>query len=203
MSTAQFPSLPGLTYSVLRTPQWSTEIQQNISGKEVRIALWNFARYTWTLTFEFLRSDANAEFQTLFGFYSARQGSFDSFLYQDVEDNAVAGQLIGQGAGATPAFQLIRVFGGGTPEAVLAPNAVSAVYLNGTPLSQSGNWSVSNWGSATPGVLTFTSPPGDGVSITADFSYYFPCRFTDDTLEFENFMSKLWAQKKLSFISIK
>jgi hypothetical protein len=38
--------------------------------------------------------------------------------------------------------------------------------------------------------------------ISADFSYYFRCRFVDDRYDFENFMLRLWQLKKLQFISV-
>ena len=205
MSSALFPTLAGLGWDVTRTPMWSNTVQQAVSGKETRIARWSYPRWQWELTFEFLRQGtvhgtAYTEFSQLAGFFNARQGSFDSFLYQDADDNAITGQALGTGDGSKTAFQLIRSFGGFN-EPILAPNVVSHVYLNGT--NQPSGWSVSSWGSATPGVLTFTSPPGSGVAITADFSFFFPCRFTDDSLDFTKFMSALYAGKKVSFISIK
>jgi hypothetical protein len=51
--------------------------------------------------------------------------------------------------------------------------------------------------------VTFVTAPGAGVSITADFTYYWPCRFDGDTLPFNKFMSSLYAGKKLSFKSVK
>ena len=92
MSTAVLPTLKGLTFDVEREMLWNNQVQQSISGKETRIAYWSAARYRWTLTYSMLRSDSsNLELQSLFGFCSARQGSFDSFLYQDSDDNSVTG----------------------------------------------------------------------------------------------------------------
>ena len=51
------------------------------------------------------------------------------------------------------------------------------------------------------GVL-FNSPPGAGLAITATFTYLFLCRFSDDSIEFENFMYQLWSQKGLKFRSL-
>ena len=41
-----------------------------------------------------------------------------------------------------------------------------------------------------------------GVSVTADFTYYFRCRFLDDAAEFDNFMHDLWQLKQLQFVSV-
>ncbi|MCE9561884.1 MAG: DUF2460 domain-containing protein [Planctomycetes bacterium] len=205
MSAAVFPTLAGLGWEINRTPVWKTRLQESVSGKQTSIADWSYPRWQWELTYDFLRQgtvhgSAYAEFAQLAGFFNQRQGQFDSFLYQDADDDAVTGQALGTGDGTTTAFQLIRPFGGFI-EPVLAPNTISHVYLNG--VNQPSGWSVSNWGVASPGVVTFSSPPGNGVVITADFSFYFPCRFTDDTMSFAKFMSALYDAKKVAFASIK
>ena len=51
--------------------------------------------------------------------------------------------------------------------------------------------------------MTFNTAPGSGLIITADFTYYFRCRFIDDKYDFENFMYRLWQLKKLTFISVR
>lgn len=205
MSSQIFPALSGLGWSVKRTPQWKTRVQQAISGKETRVADWSYPRWQWSLTYDFLRQGTvngvtAAEFAQLAGFFNGRQGSFDSFLYTDADDNAATGQLLGRGDGSTTAFQLLRAFGGFI-EPILAPGMVSAVYLDG--VSQPSGWSVSSWGSAAPGMVTFAAAPAPGVAVSADFSFYFPCRFANDSLDFEKFMAALYAAKKVAFLSIK
>jgi uncharacterized protein (TIGR02217 family) len=314
MSTTQFPTLSGLGWPVTRSPVFDTQVQQAISGKETRIALQSYPRWKWDLVFNFLRSAiALSEFQQLVGFFNSRMGQFDTFLYQDADDNSVTGQAIEDGDGATTTFQLIRAFGGFI-EPVLAPNTVSAVYLNGTsipaagysaatngaltqtssgslagatyyvrstwatesgetttsvesslavsanhvlnvaapssapagaigwnvyvskstatetrqnsspiaigtpwvepntgitntgagfPVTNTTGWSVSNWGTSSPGVLTFGGPPASGIPIAADFSYYWACRFNMDSADFSLFLSGLYELKKLSIISVK
>lgn len=205
MSTAVLPSLAGLGFEVIRTPMFKNLVQENVSGKETRVALWSYPRWQWDLTYNVIRQGtvhgtAYTEFAQLAGFFNQRQGRFDTFQYQDADDNSVTAQAIGTGDGSRTAFQLIRGFGGFV-EPVLAPNTVSKVYLNG--VEQVSGWSVSNWGSSSPGVITFSSAPGNGVAITADFSYYFPCRFTEDQVSFSMFMKSLYAGKKVSFLSVK
>ena len=321
MSSAVFPTLTGLGWDVVRTPMWDTTIQQNVSGKEVRMSNYTYPRHQWDLTFDGLRqgtinSVVFGEFATLFGFYNQRQGSFDSFLYADADDNTVAAQTVATGDGTTKAFQLVRAFGGFV-EPVLAPNVVTQVYDNGTPVAavaaptngtltsttagalaattyyvkttwltgtgetvasaetslvvainkvlnvaapgsapsgatgwnvyvsntagggagaetrQNGNtpvalatpwvepnsgliagvaapatdqssaWNVNAWGTTSPGLLNFNVAPTNGHAITADFSYYWPCRFVDDTIPFTKFISNMYSGKKVSFISLK
>ncbi|HTS92233.1 MAG TPA: DUF2460 domain-containing protein [Stellaceae bacterium] len=196
--TAVFPSLPGLTFPVKRTEIWQSRVQLSISGKEVRIADWSYPRHQWEQTYDVLRgAPAIAEQQALMGFFNLCQGPLAAFLYQDADDGATVGQSLGIGDAATTTFQLVRAMGGFV-EPILAPNVVTAVRLNGVPLA-------SNAYSVDPetGRLAFVSPPGAGISITADFSYYFRCRFLEDTMDFEKFMSQLWQAKSVRFISLK
>jgi hypothetical protein len=88
--------------------------------------------------------------------------------------------------------------GGGFLEPILAPNVVSAVYFNGIIQDPAG-YSVDSM----TGLVTFNTAPGSGLIITADYSYYFRCRFVDDSYAFENFMFRLWQLKKLTFISVR
>jgi uncharacterized protein (TIGR02217 family) len=198
MTEPVFPALAGLGWSVKRSPVWKTRAQQAISGKETRLADWSYPAWHWDLTFDFLRATpAAAEFQSLAGFFNHCQGAFGTFLYADADDNAVAGQALGTGDGATTTFQLIRAFGGFI-EPVLAPNVVSAVYLAGVAQAPS-----STSVDSTTGLLTFTTAPASGAAIAADFSYYFRCRFAEDTLDFEKFMATLYRAQKLAFVSVK
>jgi hypothetical protein len=52
-------------------------------------------------------------------------------------------------------------------------------------------------------LVTFGTAPSSELIITADFTYYFRCRFIDDKYDFENFMYRLWQVKKLTFISVR
>lgn len=201
MSTVVLPSLAGLGFDVVRTPLWDTNVQTAVSGKETRIARQASPRWRWELSYNVLRSAASYnELQQLAGFFNARQGRYDTFLYRDTDDNTVTAQALGQGNGTSTAFPLLRNFGGFN-ELILAPQTVSAVYINS--VLQSSGWSVSNWGSASPGVITFTTPPANNAVITADFSFYFPCRMSEDSVSFSMFLSQHYRVKKFSFISVK
>jgi uncharacterized protein (TIGR02217 family) len=214
VSTAVFPTLPLLGFPK-RTPEWQTRKPTSISGKETAIADWSYPRWTWEYPIDGLRqAGANqqvatfnggvwSEFATLVGFYNARQGGFDSFLYQDPTDNTVTGQSLGVGNASATSFQLVRAFGGDS-EPIFAPNlgATFNVYLNGTLQSPS-SYTKNGWGSSTPGTIVFTSAPGSGVTVSADFSYYFPCRFVADKCDFQQLMAGLWSCKSLAFKSIK
>jgi len=204
MSTEIFPTLAGLEYPVVRTPVFRTLLQESASGSETRVTLQSYPRWKWTLSFNFLRDDANNEFRTLVSFFLARKGAFDSFLFTDVDDMAVTGQLIGRGDGHSTLFPLVRSFQG-FDEPVLAPNAITRLKVAGVTKTQGTDYSFGTWenGIIGSGLVGFATAPASGANITVDFSYYWPVRFVADQYDFSKFMDRLWEQKKLDIVSLK
>jgi uncharacterized protein (TIGR02217 family) len=87
--------------------------------------------------------------------------------------------------------------GGGFPEPITAPNVLGAIYFDGIVQTASG-YSLD----PTTGLVIFASPPPAGQLITADFTYYFRVRFSDDSADFENFLYQLWSLKQVKFQSV-
>jgi uncharacterized protein (TIGR02217 family) len=201
-----FPALPGLAWSVTKSPTFQTRIQRAVSGRELRALDYPYPLWQFTLVFDFLRDNPAAgfdELRTLMGFFMLCQGAFGTFLFPDPSDDRVSGQQIGTGDTLRTVFQLQRTMGktlpgGGFLEPIVAPNVINAVYFNGIVQDPAG-YSVDSM----TGLVTFNIAPGSGLIITADYSYYFRCRFIDDSYAFENFMFRLWQLKKLTFISVR
>ena len=201
-----FPTLPGLAWSVTKSPTFQTRIQRAASGRELRALDYPYPLWQFTLVFDLLRDNPTAgydELRTLMGFFMACQGAYATFLFRDPSDDRVAGQQIGIGNASTTVFQLQRAVGvtlpgGGFQEPIVAPNVATAVYLDGITQGPA-SYSIDS----NTGLITFETAPGSGLIITADFSYYFRCRFIDDSYAFENFMYQLWQLKKLTFISVR
>lgn len=221
MSTQVFPSFNGLAFPVVRTPNFRTRKQVAIAGMETTIADMPYPRYTWEVIYNVLRQgsslyaagDSFTEWATLMGFFNSRNGGADSFLYQDDDDktaptdspiqNTVTGSNTGDGA--TLVFQLQRALGGFV-EPIFAPNVVTNVKVNGGVVSGA-NYTTTLWetGNANgPGKIVFNggSAPGNGLSVTATFTYYWPARFMSDQCQFEKFMSNRWRVKKLAWESL-
>lgn len=195
MSLPIFPELPGLGWSVIKRPQWSTIVQKSVSGKEVRAALYSYPTWQFTLSYEVLRADALAELQTLVGFFNAQQGSYAPFLFNDATDNAVTDQVFGYGDGVQTKFQLARQIAGlENIEPIFATNGVPTIKLNGT---LAGGWT------ATDGLITFASPPAAGSTLTWTGGFYYRVRFKEDAADFENFMYRLWKLSRLELVSVK
>jgi hypothetical protein len=94
--TATFPSLPGLDIAVKRTgPIYSTGVQSGATGKEQRASWWSSPKFSYELTFNFLRQ-ANFSAQTLFDevlalktFFDSMAGQFGTFNFLDPVDGVV------------------------------------------------------------------------------------------------------------------
>lgn len=169
MSNAVLPALAGLTFPVKKTPIWSTSVKTAASGRETRAAAWSYPRWNYSLGFDLLRSDATAELQQLVGFFNARQGSFDDWLFLDPDDNMVSNQLFGLGTGAQTVFQLARAYGG-FAEPVTALATAPAITWNGAPANLVNNSSFETVTSGRPTgfgeynnasiATTYTAPSG-------------------------------------------
>lgn len=189
-----------------KTPTFQTRIQRAASGREFRALDYPYPLWQFALTYDFLRDDPATgydELRTLMGFFMLCQGAFGAFLFQDPSDSQTAGQPIGIGDASRTSFQLQRAIGtalpgGGFYEPIVAPNVVRAVYLNGITQDPA-SYRVDS----ESGLVAFNTAPGSGLMITADFTYFFRCRFVDDRYDFENFMYQLWQLKKLTFISVR
>ncbi len=192
MSNALFPALAGLGWNNTKAPKFNTIVQTSVSMAELRGSFASTPVYTFTLTFDLLRDNTTFnELKQLIGFFLARQGSYDSFLYADPSDSIATLQPFGTGDGSTTAFQLARQMGyftEGLSNVALSP----AIYVNGA--LQTSGYSVSG------GLVTFGSAPGAGAALTWSGTYYFRCRFVNDTQEFEEFMLNLWDVKSLQFM---
>lgn len=192
MSNAIFPTLPGLSWSVYKAPQWDTSKQQAVSGKEVRRA--NRSRPIWqfSMSYEILRgANGFSEYQTLLAFFNARQGSFDSFLLNDTSDNTATTIGIGTGDGVNKRFPLLHTIGGWTEPIGYAPSP--QVFANGA-----GGQSFTTDGQ----YITFSGAPAAGVAITWSGTFYYRVRFARDEAEFEQFMKDFWLHKRCELVGV-
>lgn len=198
MGNAIFPTFPGLKWGRKKTAVWSTGTQKSASGREFRTAYYTYPQWRFSLSFEVLRTKASVnELEQLAGFFNARKGSFESFLYEDPTDNAVTDQAIGNTVQGVTRYQLVRSMGGFI-EPVLAVKERPAVKVGGVALTYGRDYTVTE-----KGVLVFNTPQTPGRPITWTGGFYFRVRFTSDTVDFENVLGSLWAAKKIEFTSVK
>lgn len=195
MSNAVYPVLQGLAMNVSRTPVWNTNIQQTVSGRELRGSYQLYPLYEFDLSYEFVRDGAQGtEFAQLTAFYLARQGAWDNFLFTDPSDNAVTTMAFGTGDGSTRAFQLTRSFGAGGSafvEPVQNVNGTPSIYVNGTLKTAGTDYTISS-----TGLVTFTVAPAAAAALTWTGNFYYRCRFLDDRLQFTRIYVGFWEIRK-------
>lgn len=187
MSNAVFPTFVGLSWPVKRTPMFNTKVQKAVSGRETRIAFMSYPLYKIELSFEYL---SLADWSTLGGFFKARRGKWDSFLFDDKNDNTATVQGFGTGTGSATQFQLVRALGGFT-EPVENINGTPSIFINGV-------LQVSGYSIGSTGIVTFTSAPANGTNLTWTGAYYWRVRFDQDEAEFAENISKFFDLKKLT-----
>lgn len=184
MSNLLFTPPNFLGWSVFKSPQMNTLLQQAAGGKTTRAQLWANPIWNYKLTWEILRDSGSAPtpFKQLIDFFLARGGSFDTFLYTDPNDNAVTGQLLGYGDGSTKTFQLLRNFSN-FYEAMQNPNVVSNVYINGVAqaafsyaigtenlLLRSQNFTNAAWTPNSATILDNQTTAPDGTATAGKFT---------------------------------
>lgn len=198
MSSAVYPILPGLTYDVTRTPTWSTTTKKATSLRSYRNANASYPIYHYKLSYDVLRQTIGyTEMAILAGFFNARKGGFDSFLFTDPDDNSVTLQAIGIGDSATTQFQLVRTFGGYV-EPVFDTNGSPALTVNGVAQVLGSDYTIS-----ATSLVTFTVAPGVGFAVKWTGSYYRRAVFSQDSAEFNKFMQNLWELKQIELEGVK
>ena len=194
-----YPTLPTLGWSVLREPVFSTLKSTHVSGKVARATNAVFPVWKFTLMYEVLLSDPGTQqLQQLRGFFESLYGQNTTFLFLDPEFYNAYHQVLGTGDGTQTDFPFVRSLGSYYSEPVGQVGTLVNTYLNG--VVQGSGFSVQY----TPyPVLRFASPPGAGVQVMADFTYYFLCRFGNDSMDFEEFMKQMHTLQQCQFMSVK
>lgn len=185
MSTAVFPTLAGQTWPRLKVARFNTVVKK-AQGRRFALSQQVYPTYLIRINYSFLRA---ADLATLSGFFRARKGRLDDFLFDDRDDNTATAELFGVGNGTTTAFQLARS-SGGFAEPVYAPVGTPTVYVAGTPTGIT---------LGANGLVTFASPPANGALLTWTGTYRWRVAFTKDEQEYEEFMRQLYVAKQVEF----
>lgn len=192
-----------LKWNVVKAPMFSNKIQVASNLKEYRAAFAGSPVYQCTMAYEFLReASAFQELQYLIGFFNARLGNWDSWLFKDRGDYAVTNQAFGVGHIINPidpslerAFLLSRQYGGFTER---------VSNLVGTPLIYADNilqTSPTDYTLDSTGLVTFVDGVDEDVVLTWTGEYRYRCRFVESQMGFNNFMYQLWEAQEFSFMA--
>lgn len=195
MGNAIFPTLPGLKAERGRVVRFSTEILTATSGKEFRTGRMANPIYEFSLPHEFLReTGGRTELRTLEGFFLARRGAWDSFLYTCPHDCETVEETFGIGDGQRNAFQLMRSYGE-FMEPVQNVGEIRSIRRAGQLLRLGTDYTVS-----ATGVVVFAATVPAGAELRWSGSFYFRCRFKQDDMSFDRFALNLYKAGGVAFL---
>jgi uncharacterized protein (TIGR02217 family) len=190
MSNLVFPSsIGGYIWGMKKMPVFNNITHSPATGRDIRISLYDQPIFEFTLSNEWL---TKADKDTLMGFFIARKGSFDSFLYLD-DDSVITNEGIAIGDNVKTAFQLAKLMGGSLS---VVNNAVGspAIYINGVLKTAGTHYTISN-----TGLITTASPIPTGQVLSWSGSAYYRCVFFEDSLEFGQFATRLYDCGEIKF----
>ena len=200
-----FPTLPGLAWSVTKTPTFQTRIQRAASGRELRALDYPYPLWQFALVYDFLRDDPAAgydELRTLLGFFMLCQGAFRHISVSRTRATARSpGSRSESGNASTTVFQLQRAMGatlpgGGFLEPIISPeHRQRAIYFDG--ITQ--NPCEPTMSIPTSGLVTFATAPGSGLIISRRFHLLFPLPVHRRQIRFREFHVSAVAVEKADF----
>lgn len=167
-----------ISYGSVGGPSYSTSIIRVGSGHEFRNQNWAEGEYRWNVIYGIRREE---DIVSLLSFFHARRGRAQGFLYKDWLDFTGDAEQIGVGDAIETEYQLVKGYAEGTPDIyirVIKKPVGGTVQVFFDTVEQIGGWTIDE----ETGVITFSSPPGDGVVITASYEFDTPARFDVDHL---------------------
>lgn len=178
----QFPA--NISWGSQGGPGYYTNIIELDSGVEERVARRSRPRRSYDASYGI---KSYADLASLVAFYIARLGSYAAFRYKDWSDftsssdnrtaHAFTDQTIGTGDGTETQFQLVKRYQSGSQTVVrtITKPASDTVLIgvNGAIKAEGVDYTVDS----TTGIVTFTTAPTSGHTITAGFQFDTPVRF--------------------------
>ena len=169
-------------------PRRKTVVATSGSGYEERNSQWANSRRVFNAGSGIKDED---DIYQVIEFFEERRGKLYGFRWKDRADwksdspgSTVAfnDQTIGTGDGSDTTFQLVKVYGGSfAPWTRTINKPVTGTVkcgVNGVELTEGVGYSVDH----TTGIVTFTSAPGSGQTVTAGFEFDVPVRFDTDEI---------------------
>ena len=197
-----------------KAPDFSSLVQTPAAGRgRSSISLKPYATWNFELDLNMVQggeSVIGSVLQSFLGCFMLCCGSGNFFTFTDPNDNTVtnaAGLLLNvtpgaanpmsnAGDGVSTQFQLARNIGVGVD--ILQNVSGVTLYVAGAVTAAS---------ISSTGVVTFSTPPGNGAALTWAGNFTYLCQFTDDTLKDLARVSKnssgfLWSCSSIDFESV-
>lgn len=195
MSDVLFPELR-IGYDLTRKPMFNTKIMTSVNGRELRASYQAVPKYEFSLNLPGLE-ERKGELQAIEDFFIARRGAFDSFLFKMPWDNE--SDCTFNGDGTTTLFQLYK---GSLP--LVNTQSQTAIDLDPTFWNEDDNlqfwsdnddelfWDDTKFTISKNGVVQTSKPLKAGYKFSVKATFYYRCRFADDSQAFTLFSYRLW-----------
>jgi uncharacterized protein (TIGR02217 family) len=188
-------------------PERRTQIVELASGREERNASWADSRRRYDVSYGVRRAD---DLAAVVAFFEARNGRLRGFRFKDWADYkscapsatpAATDQPIGTGDGTVTQFQLVKRYTSGarTWTRTITKPVAGTVLVALAGVAQGSGWSVNT----ATGIVTFATPPGPGVAVTAGFQFDVPVRFDTDALDLVLDIERLGSIPSIPIVEIR
>jgi uncharacterized protein (TIGR02217 family) len=170
-------------------PEFSTVIQEAVSGQEQRVKVWAKCRAKYDIAYSVLHSDDPVgSYRAVLALFYAHNGRLRGFRFKDWGDFTASSMYFGTGDGADTTFQLSKRY---DPSHVLlgAPGSLvytreiyllattPAIFVNGILQTVTTHYTISE-----TGLVTFVSAPPNGHELHWTGEFDIPVRFDADHL---------------------
>ena len=164
-----------------------TIVSEGESGKEQRYQKWLRPKRTFRVKLDARQA---TETDNIWRFYTRHKGSYDTFLFQNPNENPVTAETVGSGDGIKSVFYLGNKVDFATGDLIV----VSASETITRSIGGSGDYlafSAYTIDNATGAITTNAVFPSGDV-MRATYNFHYRCRFRDDQLSREAFTGELW-----------
>jgi len=172
------PAMPiSMAKGLKKSPNFDGTVKQKTAaGITASVSLKPYPTWDFEFSLDSIQgqeSNANSIVAQFMGTFMATQGGAGLFLFTDPQDSYVTNAQFGIGDGTTTTFQLSRNIDGAV-DIIQNLNGSAIVYVNGLVTSVS---------ISSTGVVTFSSAPASAAILTWSGSFYYLCRFAEDTID--------------------
>ena len=167
--------------------QFLTVVSEGESGKEQRYQKWLTPKRTFRVKLDARQA---TETDSIWRFYTRMKGSFDTFLFQNPNENPVTAETVGSGDGVKSVFYLGKAVDFATGDLIVVSGSEAitrSVKGTGDYLSFT-TYTIDN----TTGAITTNAVFPSGDVMRANYKFQYRCRFKDDNLERSAFTGELW-----------
>lgn len=167
--------------------RYLTIVSESEGGKEQRYQKWQKPKRTFRIK---LSARQPAEMNNIWRFYTRHKGAYDSFYFQNPNENPVTAETFGSGDGIKSVFYLGTSVDIGTGDLVLTPgSAVLTRSIKGT-----GDYLAFSLYTIDDSLGQVTTNPvlPSGDVLRASYNFRYRVRFKDDNLSREAFAVDLW-----------